>query len=93
MEELIYLLKVANNSTTQKSVAQRLGLDSTPNYVRVATLAKLSNYGYPTDEDAAVLSVDAEGIVIGIDGQPQYAHAFVPWSNIAYLADGADLTP
>lgn len=93
MEELIYLFKVAQDSKLQKAVAQRLGIAAAPQYVRVATLAKLSNYRYPGDADAGILSIDSEGIVIGIEDRPEAPHAFVPWSNIAYLADGADLTP
>lgn len=89
MEELIYLLKVAADA--QQGVVQRLELSAPPTHVRVATLTKLSNYGYPADAEGCLLRVDDEGIVVGVDGQPEVPRAFVPWSNIAYLADGAGL--
>lgn len=89
MEELVYLLKVANGA--QQEVARRLVLDTSPAYVRVATLVALSNYGYPADAEGGLLGISEEGIVVGVDGRPEVPRAFVPWQNVAYLADGADL--
>jgi len=90
VEELVYLLKVAANA--EQEVARRLDLSQSPTHVRVSTLAQLSNYGYPAGAEGGLLRIDNEGIVVGIDGQPEVPRAFVPWSNIAYIADGADLS-
>lgn len=91
MEELVYLFKVANDAQVQDAVAKRLDLAEAPSHVRIATLAKLSNYGYPADAEGELLFVDSDGIVFGVDENPDVPRAFVPWSNIAYMADGADL--
>jgi hypothetical protein len=91
MEELIYLLKIVDNEAVKKAVASRLLLATAPSHVRVATMAPLSNYGYPSDAQGALLHISNEGIIIGVEERPEVPRAFVPWQNIAYLADGADL--
>jgi hypothetical protein len=91
MEELIYLLKVSSQSDVQAELARRLLLDKAPTHVRVATLAPLSNYGYTPDALGAVLAIFDSGIVFGDEKNPSIPRAFVPWQNIAYLADGEKL--
>ncbi|MCB9637373.1 MAG: hypothetical protein H6728_10455 [Myxococcales bacterium] len=91
MEELIYLLQVSSKAEVQSKVAGLLLLDSAPKYVRVATLAPLSNYGYTPDATGAILAVHDNGIVFGDEKNATIPRAFVPWQNIAYLADGEAL--
>ena len=90
MEELLYLLKVAGEKDVQSGVAKRLGAKKAPSHVRVSTIAPLSNYGFPDGAEGAVLGVSGEGLVIGAEenGAPAM---FVPWQNVAYMADGAGL--
>ncbi|MEW6282238.1 MAG: hypothetical protein AB1758_26770, partial [Candidatus Eremiobacterota bacterium] len=57
-------------------------------WVRLATLAPLSNYGYGESTVGALLAVDADGVVIGSEHDPTVPRLFVPWQNVAYLADG-----
>ena len=48
-----YLLKVSK--AAEADIKQYLLVDAIPSHVRLATLAPLSNYGYPDNADAAVL--------------------------------------
>lgn len=89
MEELIYLLKVAHSSGD--GVKERLLLDATPSHVRVSTLAPLSNFGYTPDAEGALLGINQHGLIVGVEGRPQIPRAFIPWQNVAYIADGAGL--
>jgi hypothetical protein len=84
-----YLLKV--NETAARDVAEWLMLAKAPSHVRLATLAPLSNYGYPSGADAAVLKISVHGVVTGQAGGDQAPHDFVPWANVAYLSDGSGL--
>lgn len=88
MAEPVYLLKTAKGA--DKSVKERLHLKAVPSYVRLATVAPLSNYGFPPGAEGALLRFDSEGAVIGVaDGEGP--RLFVPMQNIAYLADAAGL--
>ncbi|TNE44297.1 MAG: hypothetical protein EP343_31600 [Deltaproteobacteria bacterium] len=93
MDEILYVLKVNDDPTLQKQVAQRLCLQKSPEYVRVSAVFPLSNYGYPEDAAGTVLLVNSRGIMIGVPQRPEVPRDFVPWSNIAYFADAADLGP
>ena len=64
-----------------------------PAWVRVSTLAPLSNHGYPPDAEGALLRVLPEGLVIGVEGVPTIPRLFVPWQNVAYIAAGATTEP
>lgn len=85
--ENVYLLKVAGKASG--GVEKRLGKGTS--HVRVATLAPLSNFGYPPGAEGAVLDVNDNGLVFGVDGDDNVPRAFVPWQNVSYLADGAQL--
>ncbi len=91
MEELIYLLQISTNPEVRNNIAEMLLLDKAPTYVRVATLAPLSNYGYTADATGAILAVLPNGIIFGDEKNPTIPRSFVPWQNIAYLADGEAL--
>lgn len=91
MEELIYLLKVDTANGVSADVAKRLHLDKSPEWVRLATLAPLSNYGYKPDSEGQLLHMDQFGVVVGVAGDEDVPRQFVPWQNIAYLGDGAKL--
>ncbi len=84
-----YLLKVAK--TCEKDVAKWLLLGVPPTHLRLATLAPLSNYGYPPNTEGAVLRVNDHGLVIGADGREDVPRDFVPWSNVSYVSDGTSL--
>lgn len=87
--ELLYLLKVSDNA--RADVAKRLMLTESPQYIRISTVAPLSNYQYPPDEEGAILGVNRQGLMIGIETRPEVPRDFVPWQNIAYIADGTIL--
>lgn len=89
MQELIYLLTVPK--AAQAALARRLGLGEAPSHVRVATIAPLSNYGYGESSHGALLVLDAQGLVFGDETDEGVPRAFVPWSNVAYIADGTQL--
>ena len=85
-----YLLKV--NEAVSGEVVKWLQLKAAPTHVRVSTLAPLSNYGYPSGADAALLGITIHGIVTGqAGGEDKAPHDFVPWQNIAYISDGTGL--
>jgi hypothetical protein len=84
-----YLLKVTDG--VAKDVAQWLKLAAPPSHVRLATLAPLSNYGYPSGAEAALLGLTVHGVVTGQAGGDAAPHDFVPWQNVAYLSDGTGL--
>ncbi|MEW5740659.1 MAG: hypothetical protein AB1938_17150 [Myxococcota bacterium] len=84
-----YLLKV--NESAAKDVTEWLKLGAAPTHVRLATLAPLSNYGYPSGADAAILRLNQHGVVTGQAGGDAAPHDFVPWQNVAYLSDGTSL--
>lgn len=88
MDELYYLLKVGSDA--KDTVAKRLRMKKAPSYVRLSTLAPLSNYGFPAGSEGAVVDIGAEGVVLGADGAEAPA-MLVPWQNVAYLADGTSL--
>lgn len=88
MNELVYLLRVADDEALLAQVAKHLMLREVPEYVRVATLAPFSNFGYPPEAEGALLGWTAAGLVIGIPDNTSIPRAFLPWQNIAYVADG-----
>jgi hypothetical protein len=84
-----YLLKVGEAAKSE--IQKYLDLKAAPAYVRVATLAPLSNWGFPPGSEGAVLKVLERGLVTGQAGGDDAPHDFVPWANIAYLSDGSKL--
>jgi hypothetical protein len=84
-----YLLKVSESAA--KDIASWLNLKSPPAYVRLSTLAPLSNYGYPPNSEGAVLKLSEHGLVTGQAGGDDAPHDFVPWQNVAYISDGTKL--
>lgn len=88
MEE--FLLKVAPSAKGR--VAEILLLSQhKPDWVRVATLQALSNYGYPPDVDGWLVGVNERGIVVGVEGREDVPRDFVPWSAVCYFTDGTQL--
>ncbi|MGF1527103.1 MAG: hypothetical protein ACFCBW_09965 [Candidatus Competibacterales bacterium] len=84
-----YLLKVSADA--QPAVVEMLKLSSSPEFVRLSTLATLSNYGYTQGSEGCVLSIDERGVVFGVEGDESIPRAFVPWQNVSYIADGTSL--
>ncbi len=87
MEE--YLLRVAKTAT--QDVAQYLFLEKAPAWLRIATVAPLSNYGYPEGVEGALLKVTDRGLVTGVEGNFDAPHDFIPWANVSYISDGTKL--
>lgn len=90
MQELMYLLRV-NDEGVQEELQDLLAATHPPHYVRLSTMAPLSNWGYPADAEGALLSVTEAGVVVGVEGETTAPRAFVPWQNIAYLAESGGL--
>lgn len=88
MNELVYLLKVAESDVLFEKLAQHLLLDEIPHYVRVATIAPLTNYGYGTGSEGSLLAWLDQGLVYGDIDNPDVPTTFVPWQNIAYISGG-----
>jgi hypothetical protein len=84
-----YLLRLAKSA--EKDASKWLSLSSAPSHIRLATLAPLSNYGYPPDAEGALLRINDNGIVIGADGREDVPRDFVPWQNVSYISDGTSL--
>jgi hypothetical protein len=84
-----YVLRVGKEA--EAAVASWLCLSSAPEWVRLSTIAPLSNWGYPPGAEGAVLRVADAGLVMGVDGREDVPRDFVPWTNIAYLTDGTQL--
>jgi hypothetical protein len=82
-----YLLRVAPSA--QSEVAKFLKMSTAPSHVRLSTLAPLSNYGHPANSESAILGVSETGVVTGQFGDDKAPHDFIPWQNIAFMADGA----
>lgn len=91
MKEIVYLLKIPEDEALQNELSEMLGGAYIPNYVRLSTLAPLSNYGYPPGAEGSILSVGKRGIVVGVAEDSEVPRSFVPWSNISYIAESADL--
>lgn len=91
MQELLYLLKVDPKNGVSKAIAARLHVEKCPAWVRLATIAPISNYGYKPDSEGEILHLDEFGLVVGVAGDDQVPRQFVPWQNVAYLGDGAML--
>ena len=88
MQEFVYLLKVADVEQVLDQVARFLGLTEVPQYVRVATLAPLSTFGYHEGSEGAVLAWTEGGLCMGVPDDLSVPRAFIPWQNISYVADG-----
>lgn len=91
MKEIVYLLKVPEDEALQHELSDLLGCSYIPAYVRLSTLAPLSNYGYPPGSEGGLLSVTGNGVIVGVAENPDVPRSFVPWSNVAYLAESAGL--
>lgn len=93
MDELLYILKVDDTAPVQQWVANRLLLAQAPKYVRISSVVPLSNYGYPADAAGTILAINSRGFLVGVKDRPEIPRDFIPWSNVAYMADAADLVP
>lgn len=82
-----YLLKVAKG--LEKDTAKWLMVPSAPTHVRLATMAPLSNYGYPAGVEGCLLRLNDNGIVVGAEDKPEVPRDFVPWQNVSYISDGS----
>jgi hypothetical protein len=91
MEEILYVLRVGGEKDVQKGVAERLGKKKAPSHVRVSTLAPLSNHGFPQGAEGALIGIGKDGLIVGVEGDGDAPSLFVPWQNVAYLADAAGL--
>jgi hypothetical protein len=85
MEEILYLLLVSDEACD--AVANYLGYEDCPDWVRLSTMSPLSNYGIPENGKGTVLAVRPEGLLIGVLNQTT-PRLFVPWTNVGYLGDG-----
>ena len=81
-----YLLKVGG--AVEKEVASWLRLKAAPTHVRLSTLGKLSNYGYPPGTEGCLLWLNENGLVVGADGREDVPRDFIPWQNVSYISDG-----
>src|SRR5690349_9809705 len=84
-----YLLKVSKGA--EADVKSWLQVDAIPSHVRLATLAPLSNAGYPGTADGGVLQRGRQGVVTGEAGGDVAPHGVVAWQNVAYMSDGTGL--
>lgn len=84
MEE--YVLKVGAGA--KDAIGGWLELSKQPTHVRLATMAPLSNWGYPPGSEGALLKIGERGIVVGVEGNEEVPRDFVPWQNVSYLTDG-----
>ena len=91
MQEIVYLLKIPEDEDLQNQLGELLGAAYIPEYVRLSTLAPLSNYGYPVGAEGSLIGVSDRGVVIGVADDPAVPRSLVPWSNISYLAESAGL--
>lgn len=89
LPELVYLFAVEEQA--RQELRALLYMTEAPSHVRVATLAPLSNFGFRPDVTAQVLSVSDRGFVFGAGEHDDIPRAFVPWTNVAYVADGSAL--
>ncbi len=89
MDELYYLLRVGPDA--KDAVAKRLQMKKAPSHVRLSTLAPLSNYGFPPGSEGALAGVGSDGVVVGAAEGAEAPAMFIPWQNVAYLADGTML--
>ena len=76
-----YMLKVSKGAKAE--TAKWLGLTDGPSYVRISTLAPLSNWGYPPGTEGSVLKIHEHGVIMGLEDSNEAPHDFVPWQNIA----------
>jgi hypothetical protein len=88
VKELVYLLRVPEHPALLTQIARALSLSEAPNWVMVSTLAPLSNFGYLEGHEASILSWTAEGIGMGLPESTLVPRSFIPWQNIAYIAEG-----
>lgn len=88
MNELVYLFKVADSEALFEKLGYFLLLDEAPHYVRVSTLAPLTNYGYGPGSEGALLAWLDEGLVYGDLDNTEIPTTFVPWHNISYISSG-----
>ncbi|HEY4002475.1 MAG TPA: hypothetical protein VGO93_26625 [Candidatus Xenobia bacterium] len=89
-DELIYMLRVADAPALHEQLTTYLGLMQAPDYVRLAVHAPLSNFGYDGHE-GQLLNIQSAGLLVGHRIATTVPRLFVPWQNVAYLADGTGL--
>ena len=90
MDYSVYALRIANNETLKKSVADHLGHTKCPQSVRIAINVPISNQGWPSKAIGCVLRLDEKGALVGAEEPESVPRLLIPWNNIAYLADGLE---
>lgn len=88
LTELVYLFRVAEDEELLQALCERLLLEVAPEWLSVSTLAPLTNFGYSEGVVGALLALHEAGLTYGCEKDPSVPRVFVPWQNIAYLADG-----
>ena len=88
MQEFAYLLCVNENEELLIQVARHLNLSEAPRCLRVGTISPLNTFGYAPQAEASVLTWGEKGLTLGVAEDPSVPRIFVPWHNIAYVADG-----
>ena len=88
MQEFVYLLRLADYEDLLAQVARSLAVTEVPHYLRVSTLAPLSTFGYYPNSEGAILAWTEAGLCMGVPEDLSVPRAFIPWQNIAYVADG-----
>ena len=88
MQEMVYLLRVPQQPALLALIVRALSLAENPQWLRVATLAPLSNFGYLENHEGHIISWTAEGIGMGVPDDLSVPRSFIPWQNIAYVAEG-----
>jgi hypothetical protein len=73
-----------------KDVQKWLALSGTPTHIHFATDKPMSLYGY-TSAETHLLKINEHGIVMGAEGDEDVPREFIPWQNIAFVADGTKL--
>lgn len=84
----MYILAVGQDASLHQWLAHNLRLEKVPAFVRLVTNAPLSNDGYPPEARGMLLGTTDHGCCLGVEGAPEIPRILVPWSTIAYLADG-----
>lgn len=91
MHEIVYVLKVPEDEEFQTQIGELIGASFLPDYVRLSTIAPLSNYGYTPGVEGAILAINDRGVIIGAVDDSEVPRALVPWTNIAYIAESGNL--
>ncbi|MFA5504851.1 MAG: hypothetical protein WC314_15000 [Vulcanimicrobiota bacterium] len=90
MEYSIYALRVGSAQDVKTAVSAHLGHQASPQSIRLATTIPISNQGWSNEAVGSLLRLDERGALIGAEHPEETPRILVPWSNVAYLADGLE---